>query len=91
MFFIKEGEIMYSIILDAGHQSAPNSDTGCSGFSLHEEDIVLDICKRAKTLIELNGIKVIMTRDGAKVNGDGSSVNASLNTRCQIANNGTIK
>ena len=27
-----------------------------------------------------------MTRDGAKVNGDGSSLNASLNTRCQIAN-----
>jgi len=76
----------YSICLDAGHQSYPNSDTGCSGFGLHEEDIVLDICKRAKTLIELNGIKVIMTRDGAKVNGDGSSLNASLNTRCQIAN-----
>ena len=78
---------MYSITLDAGHQSIPNPDTGCSGFGLHEEDIVLDICKRARTLIELNGIKVIMTRDGAKVNGDGSSVNASLNTRCQIANN----
>jgi len=74
------------ITLDPGHQSAPNSDTGCQGFGLREEDIVLDICKRAKTLIELNGIKVIMTRDGAKVNGDGSSLNASLNTRCQIAN-----
>ena len=77
---------MHSITLDAGHQSAPNSDTGCQGFGLREEDIVLDICKRAKTLIELNGIKVIMTREGAKVNGDGSSLNASLNTRCQIAN-----
>jgi len=78
---------MHSITLDAGHQSAPNSDTGCQGFGLREEDIFLDICKRAKILIELNDIKVIMTRDGATVNGDGSSVNASLNTRCQIANN----
>jgi len=77
---------MYSITLDPGHQSIPNADTGCSGFGLHEEDIVLDICKRAKTLIELNNIKVIMTRDGATVNGNGSSINASLNTRCQIAN-----
>ena len=84
---LMEGEIiMYSITLDAGHQSSPNADTGCSGFGLREEDIVLDICKRAKQLIELNGIKVIMTREGAKVNGDGSSLNASLNTRCQIAN-----
>jgi len=78
---------MNTICLDPGHQSIPNSDTGCSGFNLHEEDIVLDICKRAKPLIELNNIKVIMTRDGATVNGDGSSLNASLNTRCQIANN----
>jgi len=76
----------YSITLDAGHQSITNADTGCSGFGLHEEDIVLDICKRAKILIELNGVKVIMTRDGGTVNGNGSSVNASLNTRCQIAN-----
>jgi len=78
---------MYTTVLDAGHQSAPNADTGCNGFGVTEEDIVLDICKRAKTLIELNGIKVIMTRDGTIVNGDGSSLNASLNTRCQIANN----
>jgi len=77
----------YSICLDASHQSTPNSDTGCYGFGLREEDIVLDICKRAKPLIEFNGIKVIMTRDGSTVNGDGSSLNASLNTRCQIANN----
>jgi len=76
----------YSICLDPGHQSSPNSDTGCFGFGLHEEDIVLDICKHAKALIELNGIKVIMTRDGTKVNGDGSSLNASLNTRVSIAN-----
>jgi len=75
------------LVLDPGHQSIPNADTGCHGFGVTEQDIVLDICKRAKPLIELNGIKVIMTRDGAKVNGDGSSLNASLNTRCQIANN----
>jgi len=78
---------MYLICLDPGHQSTPNADTGCSGFGVAEQDIVLDICKRAKLLIELNEIKVIMTRDGATVNGDGSSLNASLNTRCQIANN----
>jgi len=79
--------MVYSICLDASHQSTPNFDTGCSGFGLHEEDIVLDICKRAKPLIEFNNIKVIMTRDGTKVNGDGSSLNASLNTRVSIANN----
>ncbi len=77
----------YIFVLDPGHQNIPNPDTGCSGFNLHEEDIVLDICKRAKPLVESNGIQVIMTRDGATVNGDGSSLNASLNTRCQIANN----
>jgi len=75
------------ICLDPGHQSVPNPDTGCSGFGVTEQDIVLDICKRAQQLIIANGIKVIMTRDGARVNGDGSSLNASLNTRCQIANN----
>jgi len=81
---------VYTIVLDAGHQSIPNADTGCSGFGIHEEDIVLDICKRAKSLIELNNIKVIMTRDGTKVNGDGSSLNASLNTRCKIANDNKV-
>jgi len=78
---------MSIIVLDPGHQSAPNFDTGTNGFGVTEQDIVLDICKRAKPLIESNEIKVIMTRDGAIVNGDGSSLNASLNTRCQIANN----
>lgn len=77
----------YQICLDPGHQSIPNADTGCSGFGLHEEDVVVDICKRAKPLLEFNGIKVIMTRESATVNGDGSSLVASLNTRCQIANN----
>ena len=78
---------MKILILDPGHQNYPYADTGCSGFGLHEEDIVLDICKRAQPLIIASGIQVIMTRDGATVNGDGSSLNASLNTRCQIANN----
>jgi|GEM_PF-6158119 len=78
---------MKILVLDPGHQNYPYADTGCSGFGSHEEDIVLDICKRAKPLIESNSIRVIMTRDGAKVNGDGSSLNASLNTRCNIANN----
>jgi N-acetylmuramoyl-L-alanine amidase len=80
---------MFTVILDAGHQSYPYSDTGASGFNLKEEDITLDLCKRIKPLLEQNNIKVIMTREGDYVNGGQSSVNSSLQARVKISN--TIK
>jgi N-acetylmuramoyl-L-alanine amidase len=74
------------LCLDPGHNSPPNADTGCQGFGLREEDITLDICKRAKPLIESNGIDVLMTREGAYVAGGQNSLSDSLNARCDIAN-----
>jgi|GEM_PF-1652044 len=75
------------VCLDPGHNSPPNADTGCQGFGLREEDITLDICKRAKPLIESNGINVIMTREGNCVSGGQNSLNASLSARVKISDN----
>jgi len=75
------------LCLDAGHNSPPNFDTGCQGFGLREEDITLDIVKRAKPLIEANGISVVMTREGPYVPGGRTSLTDSLSVRCNIANN----
>lgn len=82
-----EIKIMPILCLDPGHNSPPNADTGCRGFGINEEDIVIDVCKRAKSLIEFNGIKTILTREGDCVPGGNASLYDSLNTRCNIANN----
>ena len=75
------------VCLDAGHQHSPYIDTGCQGFNLKEEDITLDICKRIKPLLEFNGIKVIMTREGDYVTGIKSLTSNSLQERCTISDN----
>ena len=77
----------YTLCLDAGHQNSPYIDTGCQGFGLREEDITLDICKRIKSLLEFNEIKVVMTREGDYVAGIKSRTSNSLQERCIISDN----
>lgn len=77
---------MTTIILDAGHQSS-GSDTGASGQGLLEQNLTLDICRRIKPLLQHNGFNVIMTRNGDYVDGPHSTLNESLQTRVDIANN----
>lgn len=52
---------VHSIIIDAGHGG---KDRGTmAGLGMDEKEIVLDIAKRLKVLLESAGIKAIMTRD----------------------------
>jgi N-acetylmuramoyl-L-alanine amidase len=72
------------VILDPGHQKG--IDAGASANGLFEEDITLDICLRAKPLLEFNDFTVVMTREGDKVPGSFSDVDGCLKARCDIAN-----
>ena len=74
---------MYKVCLDPGHMKG--IDAGAAANELNEEDLTLDICKRIKPLLEVNGIDVIMTRDGQSIAGV-TSVSQSLQARCLIAN-----
>jgi len=70
--------------VDAGHNS--NSvDSGAQGNGLFEQDITLDIALRLKPLLEENGIQVVMTRTSGRVQGGYTTVNGSLQTRCDIS------
>jgi len=73
------------ICLDPGHNKT-GPDAGAQGNGLFEQDLTLDIARRLRPLLQFNGFQVIMTRDGDFANGDNSSQNASLKTRCSIAN-----
>ncbi len=48
------------LVIDAGHGGA---DPGAVGCSLEEEDIVLDVALRLRTLLEAGGLRVALTRD----------------------------
>lgn len=76
---------MPKICLDAGHNNS-GADTGAAGNNLREELLTLDICQRIKTLLQINGFEVVMTREGDFVNGRHENLNQSLQTRCDIAN-----
>lgn len=64
------------VIIDAGHGGY---DSGCQASGYKEKDIVLDISKRVKLLLERAGITVYMTR------ADDSTI--SLKERVEITNN----
>lgn len=49
------------ICIDPGHGGY---DPGAVGNGLQEKDIDLDVCLKLKSLLEFNGISVILTRDG---------------------------
>jgi len=76
---------MAKICLDPGHNKS-GADTGAQGNGLYEQDLTLDIALRMKPLLEINGFEVVLTREGDFVKGDHSSVNASLESRCALAN-----
>lgn len=58
---IESSSRVHVIVIDAGHGG---KDRGTMAFSgMDEKDIVLDVAKRLKVLLEGAGIKVIMTRD----------------------------
>ena len=50
-----------TVVVDAGHGGKDPGAIGPSG--VYEKDIVLDIAKKLKKILERKGIKVIMTRD----------------------------
>lgn len=77
---------MPTIILDPGHQGN-GADTGAQGNGLKEQNVTLAICQAIKPLLQYNSFTVIMTREGDFVNGPHSTLNESLQTRCNIANN----
>ena len=49
------------VCIDPGHGG---NDPGTMGNGLREKDITLDICLKLKPMLEYNGIKVMLTRDG---------------------------
>jgi N-acetylmuramoyl-L-alanine amidase len=77
---------MPKICLDPGHNAA-GADAGAEGNGLREQDLTLDITLYLKFLLTYNGFEVVMTRESGFVTGPHQSVNKSLQTRCNIANN----
>ena len=64
------------IVLDPGHGG---KDSGARGkLGTREKDVVLDLARRIRQILEQNGIQVIMTRDSDRF--------ISLAKRAQIAN-----
>lgn len=58
---IESSSRVHVIVIDAGHGG---KDRGTMAFSgMDEKEIVLDVAKRLRALLEGSGIKVIMTRD----------------------------
>ena len=53
---------VHVIVIDAGHGGKDRGTMDSSG-EMDEKEIVLDVAKRLRTLLEGAGIKVIMTRD----------------------------
>lgn len=64
------------IVIDPGHGG---KDPGAVGFGLKEKDIVLNVAKKIKKILEeKNGYEVLLTRDG--------DVSLALEERTAIAN-----
>ena len=58
---IESSSRVHTIVIDAGHGG---KDRGTiAPFGMDEKEIVLDVAKRLRVLLESSGIKVIMTRD----------------------------
>ena len=53
--------MLKKIVVDAGHGGKDPGAIGISG--VYEKDIVLDIAKKLKLILEHNGVEVVMTRD----------------------------
>ncbi len=49
------------VVLDAGHGGA---DTGTHHHGIREKDVTLAVARRLRRLLEADGVRVVMTRDG---------------------------
>lgn len=65
----------WTIVVDPGHGG---DDPGATGFGLEEADVVLDIGKRLRDLLEAEGATVLMTRE--------TDETVSLTDRTDLAN-----
>jgi len=74
------------VVLDPGHNSNA-VDSGAQSNGLLEQNITLDVALKLKPLLEANGIQVVMTRTSGRVPGDYTTVNGSLQARCDTSNN----
>ena len=54
---------VHVIVIDAGHGGKDRGTIAPSGGGMDEKEIVLDVAKRLRMLLEGAGIKVILTRD----------------------------
>ena len=63
----------FCVLLDAGHGGADPGKVSASGIK--EKDINLAITLKCKSVLEQNGIKVILTRSEDRSLEDGSSSN----------------
>ena len=78
---VKARWLLDTVVLDAGHGG---KDPGAIGkYGTKEKDVALDITKRAGSLLEKSGIKVVYTRD--------EDVFVPLLERTRIANNSNGK
>jgi len=59
---VESSSRVHAIVIDAGH-GGKDLGTMDPSREMHEKEIVLDVAKRLKMLLENAGIKVIMTRD----------------------------
>lgn len=76
---------MPKVCIDCGHNDR-GTDVGVQGNGLKEHELTLDIGLRLKKILQANGFEVMMTREGDFVNGPHSTIQESLKTRCDIAN-----
>ena len=76
------------VCLDSGHGGY---DPGAVGNGLLEKDITLDVCLQLKPLLEVNGIRVILTRDGDYATGhlEGNLI-SELQARVNIAEENNV-
>lgn len=83
-----KGNDSMKICLDYGHNNS-SFDTGASYYGYKEQDITFSIGKLVKDGLERHGISVVETRP-VKEKNLGTSLNSSLNTRVQIANDAKV-
>ena len=62
LFSVGSSSRVHVVVIDAGHGGKDRGTMSSSG-GMDEKEIVLDVAKRLRTLLESAGVKVIMTRD----------------------------
>ncbi|KJR47711.1 N-acetylmuramoyl-L-alanine amidase [Desulfosporosinus sp. I2] len=70
------------LCIDPGHGGY---DSGAVGNGLQEKDLTLDICLKLKSILEYNGINIILTRAGDYAPEYQNNLNGDLSARVKIA------